>query len=97
MTEEQELEQLAAEIAALEEQVKETIEVEEKPEPAPVVEVSAPIPPVEAPKPKRTKKKEVAAKEIVEASVEVVAPSPTAEAPKVLYGAAKLKAKFLKR
>ena len=86
MTEDQELAQLEAEIAALEEQAKESLE-EVAPEPIPTL--------VE--KPKRAKKPSKEIEDVVVPAPVKVVEAPKTEKEEVLYGVAKLKAKFLKR
>ena len=87
MTEEQELEQLEAELAALEEQARIEVQLLADAAESPVAEVI-----LVEPKPKKPKKQPKAK------PVEVIEPAKVKSTPdKVLFGAAKLKAKFLRR
>jgi len=87
MTEEQELEQLEAELAALEEQARIEVQLLADATEPPVAEVI-----LVEPKPKKPKKQPKAK------PVEVLEPAKVKSTPdKVLFGAAKLKAKFLRR
>lgn len=87
MTEEQELEKLEAELAALEEQARIEVQLLADAAEPPVAEVL-----LVEPKPKKPKKQPKAK------PAEVIEPAEVKSTPdKVLFGAAKLKAKFLRR